>query len=203
MNNFNNNEINCSSWPFYLDNKNDYAYQEKCFTKEECEKIIQIGKSKKLKYAEIFEKTVQAVNKNYRDTNICWLSPQDDLFWVYQRITDVVLNLNEKYFNFDLQGIAENIQFTNYKSPSGKYKKHIDSGFGYVIRKLSVSIQLSDVNDYKGGDLLLYTNENGVIMKKNQGDLIVFPSFILHEVTEVTEGERNSLVAWITGKQLK
>ena len=40
-------------------------------------------------------------------------------------------------------------------------------------------------------------------MKKEQGILVLFPSYILHEVKPVTKGERNSLVAWVTGKQFK
>ena len=37
-------------------------------------------------------------------------------------------------------------------------------------------------------------------MKKEQGCLIVFPSYVLHEVTPIIKGERNSLVVWTTGK---
>ena len=40
-------------------------------------------------------------------------------------------------------------------------------------------------------------------MRKQQGDLIIFPSYMLHEVKPVTHGERNSLVTWITGEQFK
>jgi len=40
-------------------------------------------------------------------------------------------------------------------------------------------------------------------MKKEQGTLTIFPSFVLHKVTPVTKGERNSLVTWVTGKQFK
>jgi len=40
-------------------------------------------------------------------------------------------------------------------------------------------------------------------MKKEQGTLILFPSYTLHEVKPVTKGERNSLVSWVTGKQFK
>lgn len=29
------------------------------------------------------------------------------------------------------------------------------------------------------------------------------PSYTLHEVKPITKGERNSLVAWVTGKQFK
>ena len=40
-------------------------------------------------------------------------------------------------------------------------------------------------------------------MKKDQGALIAFPSYTLHEVMPVTKGERNSLVTWVTGKPFK
>jgi hypothetical protein len=39
-------KTNNSSWNFYLDKINTYAYWEKAFTKEECEKIIKIAKDK-------------------------------------------------------------------------------------------------------------------------------------------------------------
>ena len=42
------NKINNPSWNFYLDKLNTYAYWEKVFTKEECEKIIKIAKDKGL-----------------------------------------------------------------------------------------------------------------------------------------------------------
>ena len=40
-------------------------------------------------------------------------------------------------------------------------------------------------------------------MNKEQGTLILFPSYILHEVKPITKGERNSLVTWVTGKPFK
>lgn len=203
MNKINFRENECTSWPFNLDNRQDYAWYDTCFSKSECEKIIEIGKSIKHKQAEIYKDDKLIVDKNFRDTNICWLNPNDNLNWAYQRITDIVMDLNERFFNFDLYGISESLQFTNYKAPSGKYKKHIDSSYNNLIRKLSISIQLSKVEEYEGGDLILYRDANGEVMRKEQGTLIIFPSFVLHEVTEVTKGERNSLVGWITGKQFK
>ena len=41
------------------------------------------------------------------------------------------------------------------------------------------------------------------MLPKEQGKLILFPSYVLHEVKPVTKGERYSLVAWITGPQFK
>ena len=129
--------------------------------------------------------------------------PGDDLDWAYRKITDIVLDLNSKYFKLDVSGFNEGLQFTNYSAPSDKYGKHVDRSQGFIIRKLSLSIQLTDPTEYEGGELWLYEDDKGALMKKDQGTLILFPSFVLHEVKPVTKGERNSLVAWATGKQLK
>ena len=184
------------SWNFYLDKIYTFAYWEKLFTSEECKKIIKIAKDKGLVKGE-------AEDKFIRSSQICWLDHTDDLDWAYNRITNIVLNLNERFFQFDLHGLNEGLQFTNYKAPSDKYKKHIDRRFNDIIRKLSLSIQLTDPNEYKGGELILYEDGKGTEMKKEQGTLVLFPSYILHEVKPVTKGERNSLVAWVTGKQFK
>src|SRR6056300_1533974 len=190
-------KFNNPSWNFYLDKVNSYAYWEKVFTPEECEKIIKIAKNKGL------IKGITRSKTDVRESKICWLYSSDDLDWVYRKITDIVLNLNDRFFQFDLHGLNEGLQFTNYKAPSNKYGKHIDRSFNTLIRKLSLSIQLTDPNEYEGGELFLYEDEKGTEMKKEQGTLVLFPSYILHEVKPVTKGERNSLVAWVTGKQFK
>ena len=190
-------KINNASWNFYLDQVNTYAYWEKVFTPEECEKIIKIAKNKGL------IKGTTKNNSDVRESQISWLYSSDNLDWVFKRITDVVLNLNDRFFQFELHGLNEGLQFTNYKAPSDKYEKHIDRALNTVIRKLSLSIQLTDPKEYEGGELFLYEDEKGTEMKKEQGTLVLFPSYILHEVKPVTKGERNSLVTWVTGKQFK
>jgi len=190
-------KFNNPSWNFYLDKVCSYAYWEKAFTPEECEKIIKIAKNKGL------IKGVTKSKTDIRKSQICWLYFSDDLDWVFRRITDIVLNLNERFFQFDLHGLNEGFQFTNYKAPSNKYGKHIDRSLDMIIRKLSLSIQLTDPKEYEGGELFLYEDEKGTEMKKEQGTLVLFPSYMLHEVKPVTKGERNSLVAWVTGKQFK
>ena len=113
-------KFNNPSWNFYLDKVNTYAYWEKVFTKEECEKIIKIAKDKGL------IKGVTRGKTDVRKSQICWLYASDNLDWVFRRITDIVLNLNDRFFQFDLHGLNEGLQFTNYKAPSNKYGKHID-----------------------------------------------------------------------------
>ena len=190
-------KINNPSWNFYLDKVNSYAYWEKAFTKEECNKIIKIAKDKGLIKGTTNNKS------DARSSQISWLYSSDDLNWVFRRITDIVLNLNDRFFQFDLHGLNEGLQFTNYKAPSDKYDKHIDRSLDFTIRKLSLSIQLTNPKEYKGGELFLYEDEKGTEMKKEQGTLILFPSYILHEVKPIIKGERNSLVSWVTGKQFK
>jgi PKHD-type hydroxylase len=186
-----------SSWNFYLDQINLYAYWNNAFSKEECQTIINIAKDKGLIRGTTFGES------DARDSKISWLYPTDGMDWVFRRVTDITLNLNERFFKFDLFGLNEGFQFTNYEAPSGKYGKHVDKGFNSVIRKLSISIQLTNPEEYEGGELYLYDNDKGTLMDKMQGTLIIFPSYVLHEVMPVTKGTRNSLVTWVTGKQFK
>ena len=72
-----------------------------------------------------------------------------------------------------------------------------------IIRQLSISIQLTDENNYEGGNLELLQSDKADKMEKTQGKLIMFPSFVQHRVTPVTKGERNSLVIWVTGNNFK
>jgi PKHD-type hydroxylase len=186
-----------SSWNFEVDQVNLYAFWNNAFSKEECQTIINIAKDKGL----IKGKT--RGESDVRDSKISWLYPTDNLDWVFRRVTDITLNLNERFFKFDLFGLNEGFQFTNYEAPSGKYGKHVDRGINMAVRKLSISIQLTNPDEYEGGELYLYQGDKGDLMDKTQGTLIVFPSYILHEVMPVTKGERNSLVTWVTGKQFK
>jgi PKHD-type hydroxylase len=191
--------MNC--WQFKLDQIHDYAYYEKAFSEEECKKIIKLGK-RNLKKAE----TIKAKQtKKFRESRIQWLFPTEENSWIYRKLTDLVISLNNDFFKFDLDGFLEALQFTNYSSKikNSRYDKHVDRMYNFNIRKLSVSLQLNKSKDYEGGDLNLYYNNNPIKMLREQGTLIVFPSYTLHEVTPITKGERNSLVAWVSGKQFK
>jgi PKHD-type hydroxylase len=188
-----------SSWNFELDKVHFYALMKNAFSKEECQKIINIAKDKGL------VKGTTIGESDVRDSKISWLYPVDKMDWVFRRVTDITLNLNERFFKFDLFGLNEGFQFTNYQAPSGKYGKHVDRAINSTVRKLSISIQLTNPEDYEGGELKLYDGDDDTanVMDKAQGTLILFPSYVLHEVMPVTKGERNSLVTWVTGKQFK
>jgi PKHD-type hydroxylase len=186
------------SWQFQSDKTENWVYTDSLFTPEECAQIIAIGNAK------LEEATVVGgeTKKDIRESQIAWLYVKDIEF-VFRRVTDAVLNVNNKFFNFDLFGLAEGFQFTRYDAPTGHYGMHIDKVINGLVRKLSLTIQLSLPEDYEGGELALQFSKDAEIMPKELGKMVVFPSYVLHEVRPVTKGTRYSLVAWITGKPFK
>jgi PKHD-type hydroxylase len=63
-------------------------------------------------------------------------------------------------------------------------------------------LQLTDPSEYEGGNLQVC---DGTIhnVRKQRGLVAAFPSYTLHQVTPVTKGSRQSLVAWITGPSFR
>lgn len=144
-------------------------------------------------------------NDNYRNSEVRWIggnSTPSSLLWNYAK------EANRNAFGFDIDYLKE-IQFTTYNaSDNGKYDWHHDTFWGNPSRydrKISVVIQLSDPEDYEGGEFEFdtqYEQPNKVeLMKK--GTVIAFPSFIPHRVTELTSGVRKSLVGWIEGPKFR
>jgi len=185
-----------SCWQFESDKTENWAYTDNFFTPEECAQIIAIGNSK------LEASKVNGENNGLRESQIAFLSPKDVEF-AFRRVTDGILSLNSQFFNFDLFGMAEGFQFARYDAPTGHYGMHIDKSLNGTVRKLSLTIQLSSPEDYEGGELALQISKDADIMPKELGKMVVFPSYVLHEVRPVTKGTRYSLVAWITGKPFK
>jgi len=194
------------STPF-KDNVNLFSFKKEVFSKEECNNIIEIGKSYNPKESWVgTEKSKISKNNFIRTSKTAWVPFNKETQWIFSRIAENVLEINNEFFNFDIRGFTEPIQFTHYHSKKrGHYNYHVDSSTGSLVRKLSISVQLSTPN-YKGGDLEIVTGahkKDKFKMEREQGTLIVFPSYILHKVTPVTKGERYSLVSWLTGPSFK
>ena len=77
------------------------------------------------------------------------------------------------------------------------------------VRKLSMTLNLNESGDYDGGLLNFDFGQHAPKRYHEcteispQGSLIVFPSFIYHQVTPVTRGTRYSLVLWSLGHPFK
>lgn len=140
-----------------------------------------------------------------RRSKVSWLNKSQDTAWVFEKLSDVVSSLNAQFFRLDLTGFGEPIQLTNYdQSDHGMYGWHQDYG-GRISpsRKLSIVLQLTDPARYEGGNLQVLTSGEPQNIRKQRGLIAAFPSYTLHQVTPVTQGSRQSLVAWITGPAFK
>ena len=157
--------------------------------------------------------------KTKRDSNIVWMSDR----WIYKEIQPYVHQANASAgWNFQWD-FSESCQFTKYKKGQ-YYDWHCDSwDRPYIrqqpndpthgkIRKLSVTVTLSDPKDYKGGELEFDFRNMDPDKKPNirkckeilpKGSLVVFPSFVWHRVKPVTSGTRYSLVIWNLGRPFK
>jgi PKHD-type hydroxylase len=73
-----------------------------------------------------------------------------------------------------------------------------------MVRKLSFSIQLSDPDDYEGGNVqLLDEAGNNYIAPRKRGCICLFDSRTQHRVLKVTKGTRKSIVGWVVGPRWK
>lgn len=191
-------QLESISWPFYIDHVEDYVCIDNFLNNEEVAEVIKHSRKYKLQSSTL----VNDISvKEIRDSSSVFIAPQG-IEWLFRKLSLACHELNDKYFRFDIFGFIEGLQFTEYVAPSQHYNFHIDKLRNNRVRKLSVILQLTDEHDYEGGNLELHLGNDNNLFKahRNKGALIMFPSYILHRVTPVTQGKRNSLVGWITGK---
>lgn len=182
---------NHTAWAYW---DNAFSNSELDFLQNEAKKSSQIG-------------TTGSVNQeavtDLRRSNIEWLELNENTEWVYRKLSEVASELNANCFRLQLSGFGEPLQLTNYNSENlGMYGWHCDFG-AKVSRKLTLALQLSDPSEFEGGNLQLFTGGAPINIPKRRGLIAAFPSFVLHQVQPVTQGTRQSLVAWISGEPFR
>ena len=175
------------------------------FSNEEVDKIKKTGDSLTNETAKTFGQGDQGEN---RKGSVGWLPLNESNKWIYSRLLSITEEANNSLWKFDLTGFWEDCQYTTYEASSKKdgdfYDYHLDIDGSYgVQRKISIVVQLSDQEDYEGGELELKTSKNSYVADKSKGSILLFPSFCLHKVHPVTKGKRNSLVLWVSGMPFK
>ena len=83
--------------------------------------------------------------------------------------------------------------------PGDFFDWHMDLGSGKIAgRKITTLIQLSSPKDYDGGELELFCNDPHTAGRA-RGTLMIYPSYIMHRVTELTRGVRFSMGGEVIG----
>ena len=195
-----------------------FYHLSKAIPSHTCEDIIQFGKSLNPKEGKtsasknmLSDEEKKEHAEKVRNSKTEWIKDS----WVFTELCPFVEYAN-KSWGFNISKY-EDVQFTEYQ-PKGHYNWHNDSiknpmNLKNMQRKLSLSVQLSKPEDYEGGDLKfnlrgLDSHQEDNIMSpppefKQQGSLVVFPSFLWHKVEPVTKGVRYSLVMWTLGENWK
>ena len=162
--------------------KSYYHYFNNAIPKKICDDIIKTAKQYKKEKAYIDNKKkafdqldlVERNNlKDFRDSNIVWLNEK----WIYNEILPYINGANQAAgWNFQWDW-AETAQFTIYK-PGEYYNWHYDCfpepyknndndrNYAGKIRKLSVTVLLSDPEDYVGGELEFDYGEKEISLSK-------------------------------------
>jgi PKHD-type hydroxylase len=171
-----------------------YYWFEGILSPAKCEEIIKIGKRFRKETATTFSDS----HNEARNSEVRWIPPNEDTKFIFDQIRECCEEANRNLFKLDTTGFTEDLQFTEYEGQGKHYDWHPDIGPGKNKRKLSVVIQLSDPKDYTGGNLILNTG-NEITMDRGRGNIIIFPSFLLHKVSRMESGNRYSIVSWISG----
>jgi predicted 2-oxoglutarate/Fe(II)-dependent dioxygenase YbiX len=85
-------------------------------------------------------------------------------------------------------------------STGDEFKRHIDNGYPHQYRYKTIIIQLSNENEYDGGELHIFLNNKKITANKSIGNTIIFDSSLEHSANIITQGFRYCLVMWLEKK---
>ena len=164
-----------------------------------------------------------ALNRDKRNSQNAWIPTTH---WIGGFLWHYIERANRENFLYDIRNIdGESIQFTKY-TEGQFYGWHNDAGLAThykpqsvgnraeglandfvnenieLVRKLSFLLQLSDPDDYEGGNVqLLAEDGSSYIAPRKRGTVVLFDSRTQHRVLKVTRGCRKSIVGWVCGKR--
>ena len=178
--------------------------RENFLTSEQCDELIQkFDESKPQKSGVAGTYEGSELNENVRKVQEVRLKNDvvlSDGFKLTKHIIMACEMSNLINFKFQLEKPyqLEDIVLLRYEN-TDKYDWHLDIGNNAPFRKLTFIVQLSDSDDYDGGNLEFMNMITDGNLFRKKGQIIIFPSFVPWRITKVTKGVRNSIEGWIHG----
>jgi len=175
-----------------------YRVFQDVLTPEACDMLIKLYTSDKTEKRQPVIGAEGAINKTVRNVELVMLPTYKD---IGGRLAAVGLSANHAAWQFDITH-ANQAEFLIYPA-GGRYQAHVDTFLkqGDECRKLTVLAFLND--DFKGGKFFIQDEQNKHYPPQTKGTVLVFPSFIMHGVEDIEEGQRCSVVCWMVGKFFK
>lgn len=131
------------------------------------------------------------------------LDERADITLQCQRVIVTALERNALFISAALPNVLYPPMFNRYGEGMG-FGSHVDGGVrlhphnGTKLRTdLSATLFLSEPSTYEGGELRIEDTYGTHSVKLPAGDMVLYPSTSLHEVTMVTRGMRVACVTWV------
>ena len=138
------------------------------------------------------------VNKAIRNVERVMLPVYKD---IGGRLAAAGFAANNRAWKFNVTH-ANQGEFLKYPA-GGRYTAHLDTFLNTEgeCRKLTVLAFLN--NDFEGGRFFIQDGHEKYYPPQEKGTVLVFPSFLLHGVEDITAGTRYSAVCWLVGPFFK
>lgn len=190
-----------------------FTIVENVFSSEECKKVLDmfdeydkeigiVGKPSieddtNSEYTNVFD-------SNLRNCYVTYVDKTDKNKWIHDRIEKCIKEENEKYWKCQITDYSQPMRLMTYKKDQHFGSWHQDNGVKETsFRKLTAILQVSDPKDYEGGEFQISGSEELPPESKKQGNIIIFPCYLLHRVTKVTKGTRHSVVHRAIGEPFR
>jgi predicted 2-oxoglutarate/Fe(II)-dependent dioxygenase YbiX len=176
----------------------DWVFND-ILTPEACDMLIKLYTKDVIpKEPPVIGSGTGTVNKAIRNVERVMLPTYKD---IGGRLAAAGLSANQSAWKFNITH-ANQAEFLIYPA-GGRYVSHTDTFLHHSddTRKLTVLAFLND--DFKGGKFYLMNGHEKYYPPQKKGTVIVFPSFIMHGVEDVEEGQRCSVVTWMVGPFFK
>jgi PKHD-type hydroxylase len=168
----------------------EFVVKRSLFSVEECKELQQMTIGRGRFYR-------SAADSYARKVDISYLQAAT-LPWVTRRLEQVARTAN--IWKLRLSRIEHPMRIQRYRR-NDYNDTHSDYEYAEgEYTKVTIVAPLVCRSEWTGGDLEIGNAYRAP--RIDQGDAVLFPSFVLHRVTKVTAGQRLILSAWVSGPPL-
>jgi hypothetical protein len=127
-----------------------------------------------------------------------WVEYTDQTAWLYGRIAKLFEYTNQVYKIPELVMIERIAYFEYNENDFQDWYAELDMGIPFSSRKLSICINISGSDDYRGGTMEFMTSNKPYPVSRSLGSVVISPTYLLRKINPVAKGKRRQLIAWIS-----
>lgn len=175
-------------------NYRDLFIEFDLFSADECKNIL--PHSNNLEFTNYSIKLKNKFTENGSSMKSQDLVENETTQWIFDKLTKKLTDVINIKWSANPHGV-----FRNYTKGDFflEHKDNVDKT-GADPRYFTVTVQLSESTGYSGGEVIVDRKHT---VSKKIGSATLWGSNVVHEVKNITEGTRNSLVFFVSSKHIK